>query len=83
MAPWKRFGKSSSRSELQPIEGRERYPIRVRYRRDLRQRIETVPLSMLATMTTIIALIPVALSIGCGSDVTKAPQMPSEVLSRN
>ena len=47
------------------VEGRERYPIRVRYRRDLRERIdelerlpvvtksgETVPLSMLATMKT-------------------------------
>ena len=47
------------------VEGRERYPVRVRYRRDLRERVEdlpdlpvvthagqTVPLSELATLTT-------------------------------
>ncbi|QDT16598.1 efflux RND transporter permease subunit [Alienimonas californiensis] len=47
------------------VEGRERYPVRVRYRRDLRERIDdlgelpvvayngqTVPLSELATLTT-------------------------------
>jgi Cu(I)/Ag(I) efflux system membrane protein CusA/SilA len=49
----------------QTVEGRERYPIRIRYQRDLRERIddlprlpvvtetgEVVPLEVLATMTT-------------------------------
>src|SRR5690606_13368015 len=50
---------------VQTVEGRERYPVRVRYRRDLREHItelhrlpivtdagETVPLAELADLTT-------------------------------
>ncbi|RAK00594.1 efflux RND transporter permease subunit [Aliidiomarina maris] len=59
------------------VEGRERYPIRVRYQREQRDSIEAMQDVLVTSATTILALFPVLTATGRGADLMIPMAIPT------